>query len=396
MLVDAIGCRWTLDVRGLGPDLADEVERLWSRARVADIGHDGSDGMDGVDGHDGGARGRSGGAAPPAIVARRHRDGAVEVDGAVHRVGDEDVPYVISRAVTLASIRRRTGQCLMLHAAGLAAPDGSTVALVAASGTGKTTAGLTLGRTLGYVSDETVAVEADLTVRAHPKPLSVVTDPRRPLVKHERSPDDLGLRPAPPDLRLVATVVLERDPDATEPVLEAIGLVEAATLVLPQTSALPSLDRPLDRLAGVLAAGHGPWRLRYAEIGDCADLVAGLAAGHAPGGTPGGVAWEWVDGRGRPDPGPSSAAALGPESVVRRAAFDDALVSDGSVLVLRDRVPTTLPGLAATLWRRLERPTRVPALVETATAALGPHPDAEAIVLDTVRVLHDGGLVVLG
>ena len=43
-----------------------------------------------------------------------------------------------------------------------------------------------------------------------------------------------------------------------------------------------------------------------------------------------------------------------------------------------------------------ERPTQVPALVETATAALGPHPDAEAIVLDTVRVLHDGGLVVLG
>jgi hypothetical protein len=382
VLVDVIGCRWRLDVHGLGPGLADEVERLWSRARVPEDGATGGTGT-------------RGGGAPPAIVARRHADGAVEVDGAVHRVGDDDVPYVISRAVTLASIRRRTGQCLMLHAAGLAAPDGSTVALVAASGTGKTTAGATLGRTLGYVSDETVAVEADLTVRAHPKPLSVVTDPGRPFVKHERSPDDLGLRPAPAQLRLVATVVLERDPGTTDPVLQPIGLVEAAALVLPQTSALPSLDRPLDRLADVLAAGHGPWRLRYSEIGDCADLVAALAAGHAPGGAPDGVAWEWVDGRDRPDAAAAVDGIPGPASLVQRAAFDDALLSDGSALVLRDRVPTTLPGLAATLWRRLEGPTPVSALVDTATAALGPHPDAESIVLDTVRVLHDGGLVVI-
>ena len=79
--------------------------------------------------------------------------------------------------------------------------DGGTVALVAASGTGKTTAGRVLGRRLGYVSDETIAVEHDLTVRAYPKPLSIVVNPATPRVKHERSPDDLGLLRAAGALR---------------------------------------------------------------------------------------------------------------------------------------------------------------------------------------------------
>src|SRR5690242_4779685 len=111
----------------------------------------------------------------------------------------------------------------MLHAAGLASDDGGTVALVAGSGTGKTTAGRLLGRSLGYVSDETIAVEHDLTVRPYAKPLSIVTDPTVPTGKHEESPDDLGLRPAAPVLRLAAVAVLERRDDVGGPVLEPIG-----------------------------------------------------------------------------------------------------------------------------------------------------------------------------
>jgi hypothetical protein len=373
VLVDAFGCRWTLDVRGLEPGLADELERLWDRARVG-----APDGLDG---------------ARPFVV-RRREDGGVDIDGARHDVPDEHLPYALSRAVTVASIGRRTGECLMLHAAGLALPDGSTVALVAASGTGKTTAGAVLGRHLGYVSDETVAVEHDLRVRAYPKPLSVVTDPSRPMSKHERSPDELGLRRAPGDLHLVATVVIERDPDLRAPVLEPLGLVEAASLVLPQTSALPRLDRPLARLAAVLTAGHGPWRLRYAEVADCVDLVEQLASGGTPGGDPGAVTWEWVDGRDRAVPEEPATHDPGPAALVQRAPFDDALVSDGDVLVLHDRVPTTLPGLAATTWLLLEEPMTVGAVVDALTGALGPHPDAEAIVTDTLRVLREGGLVV--
>ncbi len=148
-------------------------------------------------------------------------DGGVEVDGTTHPTSDTDVPYRVSRQLTNASILRRSGQCVMLHAAGVASDDGGTVALVAASGTGKTTAARVLGRRLGYVSDETVAVEHDLTVRAYPKPLSIVVDPASPWVKHERSPDDLALRRPPHSLRLSAVVVLERSDDAVAPSLSA-------------------------------------------------------------------------------------------------------------------------------------------------------------------------------
>jgi hypothetical protein len=374
--VDAFGCRWTFDVRGLGGDLADTVEHLWERARARGDRDDPA-------------------ADLPVFTALRHPDGTVEVQGGRQRATDDDVPYVVSRALTTASISRRTGDCLMLHAAGLAAPDGAVVALVAPSGTGKTTAARTLGHRLGYVSDETVAIEHDLAVRAYAKPLSVVVDPRRPTVKHERSPDDLGLLHAPDALRLAATVVLERDPDLVEPVLEPLGLVEAAGLALPQTSAVAKLDRPLERLARALTAGHGPWRLRYAEVDACADLVAALAAGEAPGGVPDPVTWEWVDGRGREHPDPTPEARPSPESVVQRAGYEDALVSDGSVLVLRQRVPTTLPGLAAVVWLGCPEPTTVAELVRAATEVLGEHPDAEGIVLDTVRVLAEAGAVAI-
>ncbi len=378
MLVDTFGCRWTLDVRGLGDDLADSVEHLWERTRVAAGPPAGDDEQ-----------------APPFVVTRGD-DGAVRIDGSRRPVADDDLPYALSRAVTLASIERRTGECLMLHAAGLAAEDGSTVALVAASGTGKTTAAAALGTGLGYVSDETVAIEHDLSVRAYAKPLSVVVDPTRRFVKHERSPDDLGLLRAPADLRLAATVVMERDPSLRAPELEPLGLVEAVELTLPQTSALTRLDRPLDRLARALTAGHGPWRLRYAEVTECADLVAELAAGRAPGGDPGPAPWTWVDGRGLPDPGPGTSADPGTGAPVRRARFDDAVVADGVVLVLRDRVPVTLPGLAATVWLRSEHPAPLDELVAAATAELGPHPDARQLVVATVRELRDAGLVVLG
>ncbi len=375
LLVDAFGCRWTFDVRGLGDGLADRVEHLWQRARVDDDGHDGM--------------------AAPVFTASRDRDDLVEVQGLLQRVSDDDVPYVVSRALTTASIGRRTGDCLMLHAAGLAGADGGTVALVAASGTGKTTAATRLGRALGYVSDETVAVEHDLRVRSYPKPLSVLVDPSRPYVKHERSPDDLGLARAPAELRLAATVVIERDPDLPEPVLEPIGLVEAAALTLPQTSAVATLDRPLDRLARALTAGHGPWRLRYAEVADCVDLVTALAAGEAPDGVPEPVTWQWLDGRDLRCPDPTPDAEPTGTSLVQRSAFDDALVSGGSVLVLRHRVPTSLPGLAAVVWQRCAEPVTVPELVAGVTEVLGEHPDAEGLVLDTVRLLLEAEVVVV-
>ena len=380
VVIDAFGARWALDVSGLDDPLARELVHLWDRATVAPTPGDSAS----EDAH-------------PTFVVARTPDGWVEVDGSAQPTRDPDVPYRVSRQLTNASILRRSGRCVMLHAAGVATDDGGVVALVAGSGTGKTTAGRVLGRRLGYVSDETIAVEHDLTVRAYPKPLSIVVDPASPSVKHERSPDDLGLRRAAGALRLSAVVVLERSDDAVVPALEPIGLVEAMGVVLPQTSALPHLDRPLDRLARVLAAGHGPYRLRYRDIDDCVDLVGDLAHARGRSAPEQEVEWTWFTGR-QPDPAgtaeraPYPASAPSPDPVTLtttmwRSGFGDAVLSDDTVLVLRGGRPITLPGLAATLWLAAAEPCTVADLVGTATARLGPHPDAEALVLETVHAL---------
>ena len=372
-VIDAFGARWAFDVSGLDPALGAELLRLWERARV-DVDAD----------------------ARPFVV-RRTETGLLEVDGTLHRVPDEDLPYAVSRAVTLASIQRRAGGCLMLHAAGLATDDGGTVALVAGSGTGKTTASRVLGRVLGYVSDETITVEHDLTVLAYPKPLSVVVDPDTPHGKQERSPDELALVRAPRRLSLSTTVVLRRSPDVSAPLLEPIPLVEAMGEVLPQTSALPSMDRPLDRLALALTTCHGPWRLTYRDIADGVDLVADLAHRRFPDGPPHAVTWTWLDGSTSSPDVPAQVARDGRNgraTAWRRAPFRDAVVSDGSAIVMLDRVPVTLPGMAATVWHAAAGPTTLGDLVATATAAHGPHPDAQSLVAATVESLVARGLLI--
>ena len=378
-VIDAFGARWTLDVSGLEPPLGAELQRLWERARV-----------------DAAEPTRAPGDAP-AFVVRRTVEGRVEIDGMPHQLVDADLPYAVSRALTAASIHRRSGQCLMLHAAGVATDDGGTVALVAGSGTGKTTASRVLGQRLGYVSDETVCVEHDLRVRAYPKPLSVVMDPEAPRGKRESSPDELGLVRAPAALSLCCTVLLRRSPDVASPVLEPIALVDAMAEVLPQTSALPSLDRPLDRLAVALAAGHGPWRLTYRDVADCLDLVADLAHRRFPDGPPHEVTWTWVAGHDGTASGEATAAEPASEVDARttwtRAPFRDAVVSDGSALVMLDRVPVTLPGLAATVWLAAVDPVGLVDLVDVATASHGAHPDAAEVVAGTVASLVAQGLL---
>ncbi len=159
-------------------------------------------------------------------------------------------------------------------------------------------------------------------------------------------------------------------------------------LVLPQSSATPSLDRPLDRLARVLAIGHGPYRLTYRNIEDCVGLVTELAhvgRSHAIGD----VTWTWFDGHGHLGTETPVPDDLGPSTVVARTAFGDAVLSDGVVLLLRDWVPITLPGLAASVWVAADVPVAVSDLVAIAEDELGPHPDAEAIIVATVRMMID-------
>ncbi|WP_299443655.1 hypothetical protein [uncultured Phycicoccus sp.] len=372
--VDAFGARWRLDVHGLGAPLDARMRELWRRAAPPHLGGEAEDVRD-------------------FVITRA--DDAVIIDGSPYRVHDDAVPYAVSRALTVASIGRRSGACLLLHAAGVAAPDGTTLALVAPSGTGKTTAARTLGRSFGYVSDETVAIEDDLTVRAYPKPLSVVVDPDSPHDKIESSPDELGLVRAPDRLRLGGVVVLERDPAVDAPTLTEIGLVEAAVEVIPQTSAWLRMAEPATALAGALCAGGGPWRLRYREIADCRALLEGLVR---PPAVPPRMDWTWEPGPCLGDGTEARQASAGGDVTgwstagrVRRASYRFALHSEGATLAVVGMVPLGLPGLAATLWQAAAEPLGIKALTAAAVAVHGGHPRAAEVVDATVRSLLSSG-----
>lgn len=368
--VDAFGARWRLDVQGLGAPLDVRMRQLWSRASPA---------LDAPGGED----------VRDFVVTRAGE--SVLIDGAPYRVHDDAVPYAVSRALTVASIGRRSGGCLLLHAAGIAADDGTTIALVAPSGTGKTTAARRLGRWFGYVSDETVAIEHDLTVRPYPKPLSVVVDPQSPHEKIESSPDELGLVRAPDRLRLGGVVVLERDPTAVEPTLTEIGLVEAAVAVIPQSSAWLRMAEPVTALAASLCARGGPWRLKYRDIEDCRTLLEGLVR---PGDVPARMEWQWEAGpcahegtEARPSGTRGDVTTWTATGRVRRTPHRFALHSEGSTLLVVGMVPLGLPGMASTVWRAAVEPMDVTTLTAAAVAVHGDHPRAAGIVVETVRSL---------
>ena len=125
-------------------------------------------------------------------------DRIAAVTGEEQIVGSDESTVMewLTARVTLEGIESQHGRLWMLHACGLADPaSGATVVLVAPSGTGKTTAARVLGRTFGYVSDETVAIGPDGAVVAYPKPLSLLEGGVRP--KRQRSPRELGLVDAP-------------------------------------------------------------------------------------------------------------------------------------------------------------------------------------------------------
>lgn len=243
------------------PELRAEVEKAWSRCLVAEQ-----------------RSGPSGADAAPAVEVQALLDEDLEVvagaraRGAV--AGSDLVPVMdeLSTRVTQACLEQKVGGAWLLHACALADPDsGATVVLVAASGTGKTTAALTLGRELGYLSDETAVIGLDGSVEPFAKPLSLLVDGRRP--KRQVSPADVGLLPPPEKAHLVAVALLRRDPEVDGVRVEPVPTVEALPLLAEQTSSLHLLDRPLHTVAGLLDARGGARRLVYAEAADLLPVV---------------------------------------------------------------------------------------------------------------------------
>lgn len=246
LVVTGLGVDVALDI--VGPELAEAVRGAWRDAVAPST-------------------------AAPGITLRV----AVGPTSAGDVTGSsiEEVLHLLSPTVTARMIDRRAGELVMLHAAALADPaTGATAVLVAPSGTGKTTAASTLGRTMSYLSDETSAITPEGHVLTYRKPLSVIEGGD---FKAQRAPTELGLLTTDTDARLAALLVLERRADHEgEPHSVRPPLVDAVAALTPENSYLARLDRPLHRLADLVELAGGVHRVTYREASDLAPLLARL------------------------------------------------------------------------------------------------------------------------
>ncbi len=203
-----------------------------------------------------------------------------DADGAVSRPDLEDLLQVLTQRITLCAIDSRAGECLMLHAACIADPvTGAAAAFVAPGGTGKTTLVSTLGPGRWYVTDETTVVLDDRTVVPYPKPLSVRRTPDS-LFKNETPPSAVGLTAPGDRVHLAALCLLDRNPQHQgAPSVETLPTLDALVALVPQTSHLPEMARPLQRLAALCESLGGVHRITYRESADVAGLLDELVGG---------------------------------------------------------------------------------------------------------------------
>jgi hypothetical protein len=341
-------------------ELADRVRRDWSRCLSAERGN-GAESVGGADDD----------------VVTVSLEPAKNVDGAL---------YVMTTGLTYRLIDRLTGSVLMFHACGLSDDDGNVLILVAPSGTGKSTAASVLARSaFGYVTDETVVVRPDGTVAAYEKPLSFVTSRFGSERKSQKGPDDLGLREPPAALHPARVVVLDRDTAVRTPILEPLTLVEGMVEVIPQTSALPALERPLQQLAALLERCGGVYRLRYAEIADAEDLLAVLLAGEVE------PTEEWEPLAREKNAEDEFVLLDGRLTVLD---FDDAVRTEDEAVVLTDGVPRHLQGIGTTLWSAVLDGVRPDRLVDAVVDVHGDHPEAAAMVAAAMAAMEDAGLLI--
>ena len=202
------------------------------------------------------------------------------------------------------------------------------------------------------MTDETLAVRVDGSVVPYPKPLSIGSWPG---VKVTEPASTLGLRGAPAEsLRLAAIVLLDRRPDVEQPFVEHVPIIEALSELVPQTSHLRALQRPLRTLLETIVATGGVRRVVYSEasslpalvdellsvIDDDAPLLTDVASlSQRDCGCFSGPAATQSD----PSPGDRLGAYW-------RASYIDALLVDDSLIVLVSGRVVVLAGVGPTLW----------------------------------------------
>lgn len=190
----------------------------------------------------------------------------------------DDLATVLStgtQLITRALLAAQVGRLLLFHAGAVGHPTtGETLVFVAGGGTGKTTLARTLGRHYGYLTDESVGIDADNRVLAYPKPLSLRTPAGWP--KQETSPDALGLREPHAEACVAKVILLARDHTLTSPIVTELPLLDAIAALAPQSSSLYRLPQGLHRCADLLEATGGALEVRYAEAEELLPLAADL------------------------------------------------------------------------------------------------------------------------
>ena len=325
-------------------DTATRLRRQWSRAQTT---------------------------APPDV--------RIDAAGLAHLEPDQH-DYAVTVRVTMRALEATAGTRLNIHAGAVADDAGRALAVVGASGMGKTTAIRALATRLGYLTDETVSLTADLSVHPHPKPLSLITDPALPNRKASVSPDDAGLRTPPEHAKLRRIVLLRRGHGTAG--LVPVSTPEAIVEIVPQTSSLALLDAPLLRLSRVIDQCGGAFALHYDEVTDHLDDLVDLLADTCEEPWPP-VHHPSVD-PGVPTPGRWS-----------RSPWLDAVQYDDELVVMVESIAHLLGGLGTTVWLALARPASVAELVAVAEAEHGPHPDARGLVEAALTQLAERGLITL-
>lgn len=252
----------------------------------------------------------------------------------------------LTSRLTVAAILENAGELMMLHACGVASPEtGGVVALVAKSGTGKTTAASVLARTFGYVSDETVAIRPDGRVVPYPKPLSVKQGPNAP--KRQVGPDELGLHPAPREAFIQSIVLLNRvDPQPRsgeqhlrpEPVLRRLPFADGLLALIPESSSQVEVDEPLRSLCRLIDRVGGIWQVTYSEAADLAQALEPLFRSRPP------LKGAWHE------PAIDAPTGAVPDGWMRRVTPRDAVAVDGDLLVMLETQIIRLSGIGPAIW----------------------------------------------
>ena len=114
----------------------------------------------------------------------------------------------------------------------------------------------------------------------YPKPLSVRRE-LGSLWKDETDPLEFGVLPPSQPAPLAAIVLLDRqDGYAGPPAVEPVDTLDAIAALTPETSHLPEMEKPLQRMAALCDNVGGVMRVTYAEAEHLAPLVHGwLGAG---------------------------------------------------------------------------------------------------------------------